>query len=409
MTQYPRFTILFPTRERADVLFHSLRTAVEQDYPNLEIIVCDNNSRDNTKAVAESFCDKRIRYVNPGTRLSMSHNWEFGLSHVKTGWVTILGDDDAIIPGALKRAAELAKNTGLKAIRSNGCSYRWPSRTHGAYGLLCINQKRGFEIRRTDTWLPKVMRGQAGYSVLPMLYNGGFIHMSVIAEARKITGNFFKSMTPDVYSAMAVSNLIDEYVYCHEALAINGASVHSGGSSFFSSAAADQSVSSPSAKFFSESNIPFHADLPLTSGRFPPVSIQALVYEAYLQAQPLTGRRIPAANPGNQSELILATAGAHRESVSAWLHDFCAYHNLPFPSGKSSHSHGIGAAARWLSNKWHSTATTVIRGSSRTPLENVYDASMVAACVKNETSSRVCNLCRRLFNRIRIPYRNFAQ
>lgn len=402
MKSSPLFTILFPTRERADVLVHSLRTAVEQEYPNLEIIVCDNDSRDNTRTVAESFCDKRIRYVNPGKRLSMSHNWEFGLSHVKSGWVTILGDDDAILPGALKRAAELAANTGLKSIRSNGCNYHWPSPIHGPYGLLSINQKRGYEIRRTDTWLSKVMNGQANYSVLPMLYNGGFIHMSVIAEAKSITGDFFKSMTPDVYSAIAVSNIIDEYVYCHEALAINGASHHSGGSSFFRSAEADQSASSPSSIFLSESNIPFHSDIPLTSRRLPPISIQALVYEAYLQAQPLTGRRISAAHPGKQSELILATAGVHRESVTAWLHDFCAYHSLPFPIEKSSRSHGVGAAARWLSQTWNSAATTVIRGSSRTPLENVYSASRAAAQVSSSYPNRMTNIGRRLFDRLEL-------
>jgi hypothetical protein len=402
MTNSPLFTILFPTRERADVLVHSLRTAVEQEYPNLEIIVCDNDSRDNTRTVVESFCDKRIRYVNPGKRLSMSHNWEFGLSHVKSGWVTILGDDDAILPGALKRAAEIAAVTGLKSIRSNGCTYHWPSQTHGPYGRLAINQKHGYEIRRTDMWLSKVMSGQANYAVLPMLYNGGFIHMSVIAEARSITGDFFKSMNPDVYSAIAVSNIIEEYVYCHEALAINGASHHSGGSSFFRSAETDQSVSSPSSIYFSEGNIPFHPDLPLTSERLPPVSIQALVYEAYLQAQPLTGRRVSAANPSKQSELILATAGDHRESVTAWLHDFCAYHRLPFPIRSSSHSHGVGAAARWLSQRWNSTATTVIRGSSRTPLENVYSASRAAAQVGSSSPNRMANIGRRLFDRVGI-------
>ena len=113
-------TILIPTRERAAVLAHSLHSAVDQDYPNLEIIVCDNASVDDTRAVVDSFACERIRYVNPGKRLSMSRNWEFGLSHVRDGWVTILGDDDAILPGAIERAMEIARATGVKAIRSDG-------------------------------------------------------------------------------------------------------------------------------------------------------------------------------------------------------------------------------------------------------------------------------------------------
>ena len=38
----------------------------------------------------------------------MSHNWEFALGFVPDGWVTIIGDDDALLPGALKRVSGIA-------------------------------------------------------------------------------------------------------------------------------------------------------------------------------------------------------------------------------------------------------------------------------------------------------------
>jgi len=82
-----KFNVIIPTRERADVLVHCLRTVVAQDYENLEIIVSDNHSSDNTWEVVESFGDKRIRYINTGRRLSMSSNWEYALSSVSEGYV----------------------------------------------------------------------------------------------------------------------------------------------------------------------------------------------------------------------------------------------------------------------------------------------------------------------------------
>jgi hypothetical protein len=51
--------------------------------------------------VVASFKDPRIRYVNTGKHLSMSHNWEFALSHVEKGYVTFVGDDDGLLPGAI--------------------------------------------------------------------------------------------------------------------------------------------------------------------------------------------------------------------------------------------------------------------------------------------------------------------
>ncbi len=57
----PKLTVIIPTRERADTLFHTLRTVLEQEYENLEIIVSDNASIDNTRQVVSQFTDVRLR------------------------------------------------------------------------------------------------------------------------------------------------------------------------------------------------------------------------------------------------------------------------------------------------------------------------------------------------------------
>ena len=107
----PKITVIIPTRERAVVLENALRTVTSQDYKNLEIIVSDNYSMDGTDKVVEQAKDSRIRYLNTGKRLSMSHNWEFALSHVQDGWVTFIGDDDGLLPRAISRIAEIIQQT----------------------------------------------------------------------------------------------------------------------------------------------------------------------------------------------------------------------------------------------------------------------------------------------------------
>ena len=44
-----KFTVIIPTRERAETLYYAIKTCVEQDYENLEIIVSDNASQDDTE------------------------------------------------------------------------------------------------------------------------------------------------------------------------------------------------------------------------------------------------------------------------------------------------------------------------------------------------------------------------
>ncbi len=101
MQQGTRISVLIPTRERADTLVSSLRTCTSQDEDDLEIIVSDNFSADDTRYVVESFNDSRIRYLNTGKRLGMSQNFEFAMAHAEGDYITILGDDDGLLPGAV--------------------------------------------------------------------------------------------------------------------------------------------------------------------------------------------------------------------------------------------------------------------------------------------------------------------
>ncbi len=209
------FTIIIPTRERSDTLMHTLKSALSQDYEYFNVLVSDNASDDDTAEKVAEIKDSRLRYINTGRRVSMSENWEFAISHVDGGWVTILGDDDAILPGALNRVNEIIKETGASAVRSNGCSYRWPGFNGSNYGSLSLSLRRGYETRCSGSMLQQVLNGGRPYNELPMLYNGGFVSSDLIRQAKSVTGKFFQSMIPDVYSAVVLSLLTESYVYSH--------------------------------------------------------------------------------------------------------------------------------------------------------------------------------------------------
>src|SRR5438309_8662723 len=100
-----RFSVLIPTRERSDTLAATLKTCVNQSYANLEIIVSDNFSQDNTRGVVESFSDQRIRYTNTGKRIGMSQNWEHAFSLASGDFVMYLGDDDGLLHVAISPIA----------------------------------------------------------------------------------------------------------------------------------------------------------------------------------------------------------------------------------------------------------------------------------------------------------------
>lgn len=390
----PLITTIIPTRERSDTLFHCLRTVVAQDYENLSIIVSDNFSQDNTKEIVDSFADPRIKYINTGKRVSMSHNWEFALSHVTEGWVTILGDDDGLLPASLKKVAEIINSTDVQAIRSSVCSFIWPSLTGNKFGRLGVSLKSGYEVRKAKIWLSNVLNGHANYLDLPTLYNGGFICSSLIKKIKsRNSGTFYRSCIPDVYSAIAFSSIIENYIYSNESFAINGASKHSGGTAAFSGN--KDLKDSPTKKFLSETNIPFHPDISLCADGSYPLSLQAMVYESYLQTKNLRDQARESIHQ-QQLEVILATSGRHEASVREWGKIFATTHGLDYDEIQSKASRKkIVLNLVSVPGRIFRAINTYIVGCPEFPIKDVYEAAIAAAAIRNAIMpSRLKNMSR---------------
>jgi hypothetical protein len=369
----PRITALIPTRDRADVLEHCLRAARRSNYADFHIIVCDNASSDSTRDVVQSIRDERITYINPGVRLAMSANWEYGLSHVEDGWVTILGDDDALLPRALERVADIVSSTDLKAVRANGCSFLWPP-PGSPHGLLVRTLRTEVEIRDCRTWLAHVLEGRAPYTELPVLYNGGFVHMSALRELQARTGSIYKSLNPDVYSGVALCQVLSRYAYSHDALAINGRSRHSGGSAYFSSRLGD-ALPDPAAAFYSEANIPFHPAL-LANQKLPPRCLHLMTVECYLQSSVLRSTTNLSIDYLKHVRIALAAATVHRPEIVRWATAMASVHGFRLDART-----GLAVALlRWvyairrLRSCWSSLLTQRFEGSATQPLTNIDDA-----------------------------------
>src|SRR5437868_4590311 len=114
----PRFTVIIPTKDRARYLHHTLRTCAMQEYENLEVIVSDDGSTDDTREVVQEAArqDPRIRYVSPGGGVGMLENFEYALREVKPGYVIALGGDDGLMPHGIRGMRDLLRNTGRELL-----------------------------------------------------------------------------------------------------------------------------------------------------------------------------------------------------------------------------------------------------------------------------------------------------
>lgn len=263
-----KLTVVIPTRERANTLQHSLATVVAQDYADLTILVSDNASTDNTRAVIESFKDSRIRYINPGKRLSMSHHWEFALTHVQDGYVMVIGDDDGVVPGGILRIASLlAQYDSPDAMICSKCLFFWENASahfkHHEIPSRSLRFKLSDQVEWLDsqTMLHRLSAQKTGYQSLPSIYRG-VVKTTVITRAMR-SGVFFRSINPDIYSAVAVAAVTKRYLLVEQPFAIEGVSENSTGLSALNARpASTQATVTPAAEFLGEENIPWHPKLP---------------------------------------------------------------------------------------------------------------------------------------------------
>lgn len=113
----PLVSIGIPTYNRADgFLRECLESVLNQTYKNLEIIVSDNASPDNTEEVVLGCSDDRIRYVKQEKNLGPLKNMSYCLEAATGTYFQMLHDDDMIDPEFIEKCMKAAEYKTDKGI-----------------------------------------------------------------------------------------------------------------------------------------------------------------------------------------------------------------------------------------------------------------------------------------------------
>ena len=122
-------SIGIPTYNRADgYLRQALESAVSQTYQDIEIIVSDNCSSDQTESVVKGFQDSRIVYVKHSQNIGAIRNYNYCLEQAQGEYFLLLHDDDLIDADFLETCMHAVKygdevgiiQTGVRVIDDHG-------------------------------------------------------------------------------------------------------------------------------------------------------------------------------------------------------------------------------------------------------------------------------------------------
>jgi glycosyltransferase involved in cell wall biosynthesis len=272
----PFFSIVIPTRNRADTLRYTIQTILSQDFQDYEIIVCNNNSIDDTEEQIKSIHDNRIKYIKSEIDLSMSDNWELAYTQVRGKYVTYLADNDGFLNGSLSFLHNLLTLNNLPTIiRWEKNIYHWPSMDSVNKNLMYINLLKNFEILESNKIIQEVLDGEKTFQSLPMIYTS-VIKKDLVEILIKKTGRVFHSISPDLSTGFSFAMLEKSYLSLSYGITCGAISAKSNG---FNCWTKSNAIEKDFKKLGETSTLSFHKNIPNVR------SITAAITESFLKIQ----------------------------------------------------------------------------------------------------------------------------
>lgn len=111
-----KISIAIPTFNRVNYLRMAVESALSQTYANIEVIISDNASTDNTCETLDKYNDSRIVVVRQSTNIGMMANWNKCLEMATGDYFILLSDDDLLDSNAIEKMIAIFENSA-----SYGC------------------------------------------------------------------------------------------------------------------------------------------------------------------------------------------------------------------------------------------------------------------------------------------------
>jgi len=144
----PRFSVLLPTHNRADVIGFAIRSVLWQTDGDFELLVAGDGCTDGTAAVVQSFADRRIRWFDLPKAPGFGYrNRNAVLREAQGEFVACMTDDDVLLPDHLQQLGRVFEDDAIEWAYSRPL---WVSRD-GVIIPVCTNLTNDDELERMKT------------------------------------------------------------------------------------------------------------------------------------------------------------------------------------------------------------------------------------------------------------------
>lgn len=103
MNEQPLVSAVIPTRNRPDLVCRAVRSALNQTYPHLEVVVVVDGPDPATVAALEELRGPRVRIIALSENVGGSEARNIGAREAWGEWIALLDDDDEWLPEKLEK------------------------------------------------------------------------------------------------------------------------------------------------------------------------------------------------------------------------------------------------------------------------------------------------------------------
>lgn len=144
MNTFPLVSVVVPAYNAASTIDEMIASVLRQTIPDLELVICNDASTDETASRIETYEDRRIRLISNTTNMGEGATRDRAIDTARGKWIAMLDADDAWEPERLECLLNAADddpdimpfdNLMVCHHKPHGQMVRWrPVRPHGTFG-----------------------------------------------------------------------------------------------------------------------------------------------------------------------------------------------------------------------------------------------------------------------------------
>ena len=171
----PLVSVIMPAFNVAEFIEKAFETVLAQSHKNLEILVVDDGSSDETANIIRQFAQKdpRIKPHFHTQNKGVSEARNTAIRNAKGEWLAIVDPDDWLDPKRFERLLEIAEQTDADGVADN--QYFVSSKTGDIFGQLMVDEGDPINEMSPADFLNNDLPEMPGYGLLKIMLKRSFV------------------------------------------------------------------------------------------------------------------------------------------------------------------------------------------------------------------------------------------